>query len=63
MNMIDPVPIPAAHLKKIVPKDQTNGYNKDYTEDANGKRKWNTITSMSTNTNTNTDTNYMKGTF
>ena len=60
MNMIDPVSIPAAHLKKIVPKDQTNSDNEDFTEDANGKRKWNTITSTSTNMNTNTDTNYMK---
>ena len=63
MNMIDPVPIPAGHLKKIVPKDETNSDNKDYTEDAHGKRKWNTIKSMSTNMNTNTDTNDIKGTF
>ena len=39
MNMIDPVPIPAGHLKKIVPNDETNSDNEEYTEEANGKRK------------------------
>ena len=39
MNMIDPVPIPAGHLKKIVPNDETNSDNEEYTEEADGKRK------------------------
>ena len=60
MNMIDPVPIPAGHLKKIVPNDETNADNEEYTEEASGKRKQNTITSMSTNMNTNTETNQIK---
>ena len=60
MNMIVPVPIPAGHLKKIVPNDETNTDNEEYTEEANGKRKQNTITSMSTNMNTNTETNQIK---
>ena len=60
MNMIDTVPIPAGHLKKIVPKDETNSDNEDYTEDAHGKRKQNAIKSSGTNMNTNTDTNDIK---
>ena len=60
MKMIDPVPIPAGHLKKIVPEDETNSDNEDYTEDAHGKRKQNTIKSPGTNMNTNTDTNDIK---
>ena len=60
MNMIDPVPIPTGHLKKIVPEDQTNSDNEEYTEEENGKRKHKTITSTSTSMNMNTETNHTK---
>ena len=57
MNKIDPVPIPAGHLKKISPENEANSDNDKCTQDKYGKRKWNTISSMSTNTITNIETN------
>ena len=56
MNMIDLVPIPAGHLKKILPENEANSDNDECTQDKYGKRKQNTISSMSTNTNTNMET-------
>ena len=58
MNMIDPVPVPAGHLKKIVHEEISDG--EEYNQTPNGKRKRSTImaanNSMTTNTIVSTDT-------
>ena len=58
MNMIDPVPVLAGHLKKIVHEEISDG--EEYNQTLNGKRKRSTImaanNSMTTNTIVSTDT-------
>ena len=39
MNMIDPVPIPAGQLKKILPENEGNSDEEEFTQDNYGKRK------------------------
>ena len=52
MNMIDPVPVLAGHLKKIVHEEISDG--KEYNQTPNGKRKRSTIMAANNSTTTNT---------
>ena len=51
LNMLDPVPIPKGHLKKIVQGDKRNIKDEQNEQWLNRKRKWNMIT----NTDIKTD--------
>ena len=41
MNMIDPVPIPAGHLKKILPENEANSDNDECTQVWKEKTEYN----------------------
>ena len=58
LNMIDPVPIPQGHLKKIIPEDDVQSVEEQYSQESNGKRNQNTKTNTDTRMNIKTDTTY-----